>query len=329
MLLESIIAALIPALLFCTIIYYIDRYEKEPLWLLSATFLWGAIPSIIFALIFNAIVGLPFYVALGDGLGDAAVATFVAPVVEESIKGVALLLILWFWRDHLDTWLDGIIYGAMVGMGFAVVENVFYFMGEFEASGREGWETLVILRAWVFGLNHSLFTAATGLGVAVARFNPHNSKRFWGPFLGWCAAVFLHFVHNASASASEFVGPVACIPLFANAWGGVLIIFIIMIWAVWQEKKWIQQYLREEVALGTITAEQYKTASSGFARWGSRWGSIFSGGLGQFRRSQKFYLACSQLAYAKHHEEVVPNQQSTERVGQLRAEVSMLSRQVG
>jgi protease PrsW len=266
---------------------------------------------------------------LGDELGDAAVASIVAPLVEESIKGVALLLILWFWRDHLDTWLDGIIYGAMVGMGFAVVENVFYFMNEFEANGREGWETLVILRAWVFGLNHSLFTGATGLGVAIARLNPHNSKRFWGPILGWSAAVFIHFVHNASASASDLVGPVACIPLFGNAWGGVLIIFIIMVWSVWQEKKWIQQYLREEVSMGTLTKAQYDTANSGFARWGARWGLLFGGGVGAFRRSNQFYLTCSQLAYAKHHSEIVPDQASMNRVEMLRNKVAFLSQQVG
>ena len=63
---QSIIAAIIPAVIYTTLIYYVDRYEKEPLWLLAATFFWGAVPAIIFALIFNGVLGLPFYLLLGD-----------------------------------------------------------------------------------------------------------------------------------------------------------------------------------------------------------------------------------------------------------------------
>ncbi|MDA0243851.1 MAG: PrsW family intramembrane metalloprotease [Chloroflexi bacterium] len=327
MLAQALFAAVIPAILYSTLIYYVDRYEKEPLWLLGVTFLWGAIPSIIFALIFNAIAGLPFYAVLDEGMADVAVASFVAPLVEESIKGLALLLILWFQRDHIDTLLDGIIYGAMVGMGFAVVENVFYFMDAFETGGQEAFESLIVLRAWVFGLNHSLFTAMTGLGVAVARFNPHNAKRIFAPILGWSAAVFIHFVHNVSASATDLVGAVACIPLFANAWGGVIITLIIIGWSLWQEKQWIQRYLKEEVGLGTITAAQYANANSGFRRFGDRWQSLFRGGFRAFRRSQKFYLTCSQLAYAKQHYTHVPNEASLNRIAQLRGQLTMSNEQ--
>ena len=45
----SVIAAIIPTVFYIIIIYWVDRYEKEPWWLLSAAFLWGAIPSIIAA----------------------------------------------------------------------------------------------------------------------------------------------------------------------------------------------------------------------------------------------------------------------------------------
>lgn len=329
MIVQSILAAIIPALVYIYLIYYVDRYEKEPLWLLTAAFLWGAVPAIIGALLFNVVLGAPFYMVLGQETGDAAVATFVAPLVEESVKGLALLLILFLWRDQIDTLLDGIIYGAMVGIGFAMVENVFYFVDEFQASGVEGWQTLVILRAVLFGLNHSLFTSMTGMGVAVAKLNPRSGWRWAAPVLGWSAAVFIHFLHNTFASASEIIGPLACIPLFGNAWGGVLITAVIVGWSVWQERQWIQKYLAEEVQLGTLTAVQYRTASSTGQRFVTRWQLLFRGGPQGFWQAQRFYFTCSKLAYAKHQYGRTPDEVRLAQVAALRLAAAELGRGVG
>ena len=131
----SLIAALIPTLFFVGIVYWVDRYEKEPTWLLSATFLWGAIPSIVAAFILNAILTLPSHYFLGQEVGEVVGASIVAPLVEESLKGLALVGILLFWHHELDSPLDGIIYGAMVGLGFAMVENVYYFINVYSEPG--------------------------------------------------------------------------------------------------------------------------------------------------------------------------------------------------
>jgi RsiW-degrading membrane proteinase PrsW (M82 family) len=61
----SLIAAITHPALRGGIIYWVDRYEREPLWLLSAAFLWGAIPSIIMALIFNEVLSIPLYLLAG------------------------------------------------------------------------------------------------------------------------------------------------------------------------------------------------------------------------------------------------------------------------
>src|SRR5690606_4001936 len=114
--LVSIIAAAIPAALYTAVIYWFDRYEKEPTWLLTATFLWGAVPSIILALIFNLLGSLPFYIYGGEALADAAGTVFIAPLVEETVKGLAVLAVVLIHRHEIDSLLDGIIYGAMVGM---------------------------------------------------------------------------------------------------------------------------------------------------------------------------------------------------------------------
>lgn len=326
-LVQSIVAAVVPALVYTLLIYYVDRYEREPLWLLSATFIWGAVPAIMLALIFNALFGLPFYLIFGEA-GESVVAAVVAPLVEESIKGLMMLIVLFMWHDEIDSLLDGIIYGAMIGMGFALVENVFYFVQVFEESGREAWQFNIFLRAVVFGLNHALFTSMTGLGTAIARLSSQRGRRFLAPIVGWSAAVVLHAIHNLAATATETVGALACIPLFANAVGGLFVTGIIVIWSLWQERRWIQRHLREEVAAGTLTLRQYQIASSALTRFGHRWQLLFTAGPQAFFAARRFYYLCSRLAYSKQHYQTLKDEKSHGRVQSLRSQVTSQSREV-
>jgi protease PrsW len=323
----SVIAAIVPTLIYVTLIYWVDRYEKEPLWLLTAAFLWGAIPSIIAAFILNTLFSIPFYLILGPGIGDAVGASFIAPFFEESLKGIALLLILFLWRHEIDSILDGIIYGAMVGMGFAMVENVYYFMNVYSAEGATAWQINIFMRAIFFGLNHALFTSMTGLGIAVSRFARDPLTKYGAPVLGWMMAMFLHFVHNAAASLTAVL-PVVCLVLPLNAWGGVLITLIIILWALLQEKRWIKKYLADEVERGTLTAAQYEIAGSGMSRFFYRLNLLFSRGPVAYFRAGHFYQLCSRLAYKKHHYAILQEDRSNVLTEQLRQEVSRLSLQL-
>ncbi|MFQ5436284.1 MAG: PrsW family intramembrane metalloprotease [Anaerolineae bacterium] len=293
----SIIAAAIPALFYVALIYWVDRYEKEPLWLLITAFFWGAIPSILIAFIFNTLFSLPIYLLAGDVTGDALAATLIAPPVEESIKGLMVLGIFFLWRHEIDSPLDGIIYGAMVGMGFAMVENVYYFVNVFGEGGLEAWGMNVFIRAVIFGLNHALFTGVTGLGVALARMTPNQVARLVLPIAGWVTAMFLHFLHNASVSFSSAL----CFLALLSDWGGVFLVILIIVWALWQERQWLRKYLAEEVQLGTLTVSQYKLAVSGRQRSRTLFHTLTSQGLGAYGRNRRFFQRCSELAYKKHH----------------------------
>ncbi len=323
---ESIIAAVIPALLYASFIYFIDRYEREPLWLLVTMFLWGAVPAIFLALILNGVFGLPFYLTLGDEWGDMATAVLVAPLVEETVKGFALLILFWLWRHELDTPLDGLIYGAMVGLGFAMVENVFYFVEQYQTGGREAWQFNIFMRAFVFGLNHSLYSAMAGLGLAVARLSSKGWIQVVAPIVGWSTAVMIHFLHNLFASAGAFFGALACIPLLANAWGGLIITAVIVVWSLWQEHLWLKKYLFEEVSLGVLTPLQYAAISSGWRRWTYRVQLLFSHGPRAARAADKFYTRASQLAYSKHHYRITPDGPAHQRIIDLRQAVMKLGK---
>ena len=319
----SVLVALIPTVIYIGIIYWVDRYEKEPLGLLLATFLWGAVPSIIAALILSLIFTLPVYFLGGDALVNTVGPVVVAPLVEETLKGMAVLGILLFWRHEIDSVLDGIIYGAMVGLGFAMVENVFYFMSAFAEGGFEGWTANILLRS-MFGLNHSLFSAMTGMGIAYFRLG-RSSLRYVAPFAGLAAGMFLHFVHNLSAVLSSTVSGIFCLVMPINGWGGVLITLVIIVWALRQERQWIRTYLQDEVAAQTLTLSQYENAGSGRRRLRHQLTLLSDNGWSAMRRANRFYHHCSELAYKKRHYAHFQDEKSGRLIVELREKVRALS----
>jgi len=321
----SITAAALPTLFYVALIYWVDRYEKEPWWLLAAAFLWGAVPSVVIAYVFNTVLSLPFYLVAGEATGDTLAASFVAPPVEESLKGIALLAIFLWWRHEIDSPLDGIIYGAMVGMGFAMVENALYFIDVYLQDGVEAWEAHIFMRAVIFGLNHALFTSMTGLGIAIARMSLKKSVRYSAPAIGWATAVFLHFLHNVTVSTGNLI----CLVALISDWGGVGITVAIIIGALLQERRWLKKYLAEEVGIGTLTLSQYQIASSSRRRSQRTLGLLLSQGPAAYRNAVRFYYRCSELAYKKHHFLLFQTAKSQERVTQARNELVQLRQRLG
>ena len=108
-----------------------DRYEREPFWLLSLNFLWGSTGAIMFGIIGSLIMGIGVsefiyqFANKSDAvtLSNIAGAVVVAPLVEESTKG-AFLLIVAFSRNF-DGPVDGAVYGGAIGLGFGMTEIFF------------------------------------------------------------------------------------------------------------------------------------------------------------------------------------------------------------
>jgi RsiW-degrading membrane proteinase PrsW (M82 family) len=323
-LLISIVAATIPVLIYIGIIYWVDRYEKEPGWLLAATFLWGAVPSIIIAYIVNSVVGLPLYLFTSEATANTLVASFIAPIVEESIKGVAVLCIFLFWKHEIDSPLDGIIYGAMVGLGFALVENVFYYLAQYQQGGLEAWGWNVFFRGIVFGLNHALYTGMTGLGIATARLTTNPALKIIAPIVGWSTAVFLHTVHNLTISFGNIIFLVGIL----SDWSGIFLTLIIILWALLQERNWLKNYLAEEVVIGTLTTRQYEIACSGRKRIRQRWHAFSLGGFSAYRHTLGYHNHLSELAYKKHHFVLFSHQTTWARVELLRDQIRLETNQI-
>ena len=189
--------ALLPVPLLVALVLFIDRLEPEPRGALVFAFAWGAGIAALFALLINT-AGLEYVTqpALGAGTGEYVSATFGAPVVEETLKGLVLVGLLWRRRAEIDGPTDGIIYAAIVGLGFAMMENVGYYIDALVTPQRGGIALLgytFVLRGVVSPLLHPIFTSMTGLGVAYAA---SHRRAGWAVPLGLLAAMILHGIWN-------------------------------------------------------------------------------------------------------------------------------------
>jgi len=321
--------AIVPMVLYSLILWWFDRYEKEPFGLITAAFLWGAIPAVIFSLIAQILFDIPISQLARPGLeSDLLGASVIAPFTEEPFKGLALLLLLLFFRHEIDGPLDGILYGGLIGFGFAATENVFYFFSAFDAQGLAGVFELSFFRALLFGLNHALFTGFTGLGIALAYSSPRGVVRMVAPIAGLGMGIALHGIHNTGATlAGELCWPLL-ISLFAD-WGGVLGLLGVIVWSSLRERAWITRYLAEEIAVGTLGRHDYEIVQSYWRRLRERLRVLFEGDLGRWRQLGRYYHLATELAFAKRRWAVFGQAPSAGlRIEQLRRELYELRKQL-
>ncbi len=289
------LAAVIPTIIYVLVLWWFDRYEKEPRRLLLVAFVWGAVPATIASVIAEGVLGHPL-AALNEAAAQLMTASLLAPVVEEVAKALPVFLLFLFFRREFDNVLDGIIYGATIGFGFAMTENAFYFMSSLRSAGLQELSATIFLRAFVFGLNHALFTSVFGAALGYARMARDGCRRWAVPPLGLLGAIALHGVHNLFAALSR----ITCFSVLlsvASDWSGVLVIFVVMVLAWQQEKRWIATHLKAEVESGLISQEEYDMTGSYRRRLAARWRAMSRYGLAEARRLGKLAQLATELAF--------------------------------
>ncbi len=232
------------------LVWLADRYEREPLGLVLATAAWGTIPAFLLSCVTEFAVQLPLSAVAGEGeAGEALMAILVAPPVEEAAKAMALLALVLLARREFDDVMDGMVYGAAVGVGFSFVEDLVYFIGALGSHGAGAGVVTFALRNLAFMLNHSLFTALTGIGFGLARvYHRRKLDLFLWPVAGYLAATALHSLHNFLASL-DLPGLLGA--MYLHLFGGLgIVILTFFTWEV--ERRWILRWLGQEVAEGRI-----------------------------------------------------------------------------
>jgi len=281
------------ALLFAYILYWLDRFEKEPIPLLGGVFLWGAVVAAGSAFLINTILGVGIYVFTGsDAATNLATGSIIAPLVEEVLKGLAVLVVFLVFRQEFDSILDGIIYAGFFFHGTATTENVYYiYTYGFLENGWSGLLSLAFIRIILVGWQHPFYTAFFGIGLAVSRLNRSWFARIMAPLLGLALAMFTHAFHNTLASFTS--GSEGLVLGTVFDWTGWLFMFGVIIWATRREQLNLKKYLGAELQAGTISPAAFRTASSAWLQMFARIAAMFTG---RYRKTVRFYQVCGEYA---------------------------------
>lgn len=333
-LLICIIAAALPAIFYVWLVLKLDPFEAEPRHLIIAAFGWGAVGAVFFSLIFTVI----FEVSIGTTgsfEADYFISTAIgAPLIEESCKGLALLAILWFWRHELDNMLDGIVYGAVVGIGFAMTENILYFGAAYLEGGFRDLGELFLARAVVFGFGHAIYSATLGGAIGWSREQyARGPWRFIIPVLGWALAVVQHMLWNGGvlltngllgtdASLLQIVLIDAAIFIVPAA----LVLVTIARIAHRRELRIMRGELANEVDRQAITPAEYNILFRDDLRRQALNEAAARGGRDLREIQQRFFDLAAELAFREYHirqgEDLKPGQFEPE--DSYRAELARL-----
>ncbi len=285
--------ALLPVPLLVALILLLDRLEPEPRGNLVLCFVWGAGVAALLAAIINT-AGLLFITQpdLGQSNGEFISATFGAPVVEETLKGAVLFWLLWRRREEFDGPTDGIMYAAMVGLGFAMMENIGYYIGALvrpEVGGAQLLGSTFVFRGLLSPFSHPAFTSLTGIGVAHAATHRRGG---WAAVAGLIGAMILHGLWNGLAKYG-LAGIAAAYLLVA--WVLIALVAVVVV-DRHRTVRLIWRFLPAYEGTGVVTDADLRMLSSLRARRAARLAAHRAGGAAAARKMTNYQLAATELA---------------------------------
>ena len=345
--------AVIQAALLLLLIWGLDLYERQPLWLILLMAFWGATGAPLIALAGNRSVRGLLSGETQTVFGNA----ISAPLVEEGAKGIALIVAIgplrWLARRFGLTVFEGltagIVYGAAVGIGFAFTEDFFYLLQRAQAQGVEAGLNLFLYRRDFFGpavLHHSLFTAAFGAGLGLAAWSTRRVTKILYPAIGLAIAITMHAANNG---AVELVLTLSYGIDAAYAWttGAIVtpavestgtnvtnllrlldyvyIAAFLAASALWlrYQRGIIQAELADEVGTGLVDQSDIEAITSPRRRASRAWRLFRSGQLEQWRHLRKLQRALVRLALTKWR--VKRSREDAGSVQRIRREIATLA----
>lgn len=201
----GLVLALIPLAGVLWAVRIVDRWEPEPPSLVVFAIAWGAIAAVAIALGVDIALSVIVPAAADDPVRDAVSSVIQAPLVEEFAKGLGVFLVFVFGRRTFDGPVDGVVYGALVGAGFAFTENILYFATSLIEGGVADTAFTFFLRGILSPFAHVMFTAITGyaLGLAARRGAGAPGAAASG-LVGMLCGAALHALWNGSALFADF-----------------------------------------------------------------------------------------------------------------------------
>ncbi|MBB5933756.1 PrsW family intramembrane metalloprotease [Streptomyces zagrosensis] len=267
--------AILPVPLLIAAFRWADRVEPKPWRNLLFAFAWGSCAATLVALLANGLATDWIMTTVAESSSadrDTWGATLVAPVVEESAKAAAVLLLYLYRRHDFNGVVDGVVIAGVTATGFAFTENILYLGNAFVSDQTFGYSGLqsttaatFFIRAVMSPFAHPLFTALTGIGFGIAAARPpwQRTRRVLIPIVALLTSMLLHGVWNGSASLGGYgflaVYGLCMVPLFA-------LLTWFTIWSRGKELRTIRTQLPAYQAAGWLTPPEPVALSSMRAR---------------------------------------------------------------
>ncbi|WP_374982466.1 PrsW family intramembrane metalloprotease [Streptomyces fradiae] len=299
--------ALLPVPLLMAAFRWLDRVEPGPWKNVLFAFSWGAFAAALVAIIANTFATRWIATATADPTAaDTLGATVVAPVVEESAKAVAILLIFLFRRRDFTGLVDGVVVAGFTATGFAFTENILYLgsaFGEDQEFGRAGLQSVTagtfFVRIVMSPFAHPLFTVLTGIGFGIAAMTARRRPfvRTLLPLLGLALAMGVHALWNGSTT----FGPWGFIVVYGAFMLPALgLLTWLAIWTRQRELRTIAGELPAYAAAGWLTADEPSALSSMRARSLARSYAARAHGPAAARSVGEYEAFATSLAFLRH-----------------------------
>ncbi|MEL6345145.1 MAG: PrsW family intramembrane metalloprotease [Myxococcota bacterium] len=318
----SVFAAILPMVAFVAVIWWLDRYDREPVWMVLLTFLWGALGGAGLSLFGNTLLHLLINAVLGPESAEWMGPVLVAPLIEEPTKAVILLLVA--TSRYFDNTTDGFVYGAAAGLGFGMTENMLYFYQSAQIAGFDlnhgimSWGGTVVIRTFFSAVMHATASSIIGAFIGWSRFRGLFLKFLSIP-VGVVLAMGIHALWNGllvlggqiADEALMFYVNLALLPL------EVLLVFGVFQLSLLAEKRTLLRELTEEAEHGVLPLKHVEPLSSYLGRNATAF-------LPAPKLQDHYIRTVTTLAFRKHQARHAPEH----RAGFYADEIERLRREV-
>ena len=312
---------------FVLFIRWLDLLEPEPVPFIGAAFVWGAVVATSLAYVANTAAGSVIAKAGGAQFAHDWSAALSAPINEETFKALGLVVVILIARRQVNTVLDGIVYGAFVGLGFQVVEDLLYTVRAAASAAGSGGDPIeqvwhyFVIRGLESGIySHATFTAIAGAGIAyfVVRTDVTLQHRLFVAVALFAAAWSLHFLWDSpwldDIGSGGVYGQIFVIGLVKGLPGVVLLVLLYR-FARRREVAWFDVALQGEEA--TVSPAEVAALNS----WKTRKAAFKAEGFRTGRRGARLYRQLQQAHVRLAVAVVRAGNHTDPRVVQARADV--------
>ncbi|MHC3471109.1 PrsW family intramembrane metalloprotease [Streptomyces sp. 7R007] len=299
--------AVLPVPLLTAAFRWLDRVAPGPWRNLVFSFAWGACAAALIAIVANSFATRWIATATADpSSADTLGATVIAPIVEESAKAAAVLLVFLFRRRDFTGIVDGVVIAGVTATGFAFTENILYLGTAFGTDQLTGDRGIASVTAATFFVRiimspfaHPLFTVLTGIGFGLAAMAAERQhlRRVLVPLSGLLLAMGMHAIWNGSSTFGEYGFFAVYAAFMVPAFG---LLTWLVIWTRQRELRTVREELPAYVVAGWLTPGEPYALGSMRARRMARGYARHHFGKPAARAVAQYEAYATLLAFLRH-----------------------------